>query len=115
MRRIARDVGSPSWVAGALGNLATVAADRASGDVVDPADRAGRLAWSETAVRLWAAEAALREAIQHPLSAERVLERDRRIAPVRASLGEAVFVAAWEAGRSRDWLWTVADTLDVTG
>ena len=51
------------------------------------------------AARLYSAAGALREAIGSPLSPVEVRAQDRRLAAVRAELGEAAFAEAWTDGR----------------
>jgi predicted ATPase/DNA-binding SARP family transcriptional activator len=54
----------------------------------------------ERAVRLWGGAKALREAIGSPLPPNKREESERRLAAVRAALGEEAFAAAWAKGRS---------------
>jgi tetratricopeptide (TPR) repeat protein len=53
----------------------------------------------EHAAQLFGAAAALREAIGAPLPPAEQARNDQAVAAVRVALGDAVFAAAWEAGR----------------
>jgi non-specific serine/threonine protein kinase len=63
----------------------------------------GREGRGERSARLWGAAAALRDALGTPLSPPDREKRENELAAVRASLGEAAFAAAWDAGRAMTW------------
>ena len=122
---ISREFGDKHRIAAALNNLGAVAerqGDYAVGEVLQkesltiswelgntvgilpPIDNLGSVALAsgqnERAVRLWGASHALRERTSAALPPTELEERAAGIASARASLGEEVFGAAWDQGRS---------------
>jgi len=92
-------------VAGSLAGLALVAADRASGtQAVPSAQRAARLAGA-TAAHLGALGAPLDRQFRKPY--------EGAIATARAILGDAAFMAAWEAGKEMSLDEAIAYALTV--
>jgi predicted ATPase/class 3 adenylate cyclase/tetratricopeptide (TPR) repeat protein len=66
----------------------------------------------QRAARLWAAAAALREAIGSPLPPNDREEQESKIAMAKEALGEAAFAAAWEEGRAMTWEQAAAYALE---
>jgi tetratricopeptide (TPR) repeat protein len=71
--------------------------------------RAGARGEAQRAAQLYAAAAALREALGAPVPPADRADYERRVAAVRACLGEAGFAAAWEEGRAR----SIEQTIDL--
>ena len=82
---IGRDLGDPPGIARGLEGLAGMAHEQNE---------------LSRATRLWGAAAALRERIGNPRSPADQNKAAERWASVRAELGDAVFTAAWDAGRA---------------
>jgi predicted ATPase/DNA-binding SARP family transcriptional activator len=68
-----------------------------------------------TAVRLFGAAAALREAIGTPLRPANRADYERRVAAARAALGEVAFAEAWAGGSRLTWEQAVAAALAWLG
>ena len=64
------------------------------------------------AARLWGAMARVRETIAAPLEAGERASRERDVAAVRASLGNAAFESAWQEGRAMTMDEAIACALD---
>jgi len=67
----------------------------------------------QRAARLLGAAAALVEPLKWPLEPLDASEHDRNVATVRAHVDEAIFEAAWEAGRAMSVEQAMADALDA--
>ncbi len=61
---------------------------------------AGKEAQAKRSVRLWGAAAALREAIECPLSPADREKHEREMTPIREMLGEDAFALAWSEGHA---------------
>lgn len=111
--RLARDAGDPRGIAYGIEGLAAASA------MLHPNPQSAAVAGAERAARLFGAAEALRARVDIPLPPVDSALNDRSIATARAVLTDAVFDAAWAAGRllSReaaiDEALAVADTEDV--
>jgi predicted ATPase len=65
----------------------------------------------ERSVRLFGAARALRDALGASLSRDEQTVQEEQLAPLRAALGNARFIAAWEAGRALAWEEATAEAL----
>jgi predicted ATPase/DNA-binding SARP family transcriptional activator len=76
---------------------------------------AGARGEAERAAQLYAAAGALREALGAPVPPADRAAHERRVAAIRASLGEEGFAAAWAAGRAMGMEEAIASALQAGG
>lgn len=70
---------------------------------------------ARNAACLWGASEALRQSVGVPIPLRERQEYDRQVAQARAALGEDVFAAAWEEGRTLTWEQAAAAALADAG
>jgi hypothetical protein len=70
---------------------------------------------AQRAAQLYAAAAALREALGAPVAPADRADHERRVAAVRACLGEEGFAASWAEGRAMGLEEAIASALQAGG